>query len=56
MFADIRRFNTLVVNNCSLLTHPNYNSTPIDLQEKSDDVVIPDYFNDPHICLSSFGN
>ncbi len=56
MFADIRRFNSLVVNNCSLLTHPSYDSTPIDLQERSSDVVIPDYFNDPHICLTSLGN
>ena len=54
MFGDIRKFMNLNVNDCSLLVHPYYNSTSIDLQEKSNDVAIPDYYNDPHICLSSF--
>jgi len=53
MFADIRQYMMLVTNDCSLLTKPYYNSTPIDLQMKSGDTVIPDYYNDPHICLTS---
>jgi len=53
MFADIRKFMMLVTNDCSLLTKPYYNSTPIDLQVKTNDTDIPDYYNDPHICLSS---
>lgn len=52
MFADIRNYMSLTTNNCSLLTTPYKNATPIDLQMKNNDVSIPDYFNDPHICLS----
>jgi len=54
MFGDIRKFMSLNENDCTYLTHHNYNSIPIDIQEKSSDIVIPDYYNEPYICLSNF--
>ena len=51
MFADIRRYNALI-DNCSVLTHPYVNSTPMDLTKKTNEpTTAPNYFLAPEICL-----
>lgn len=53
MFADIRKFMDLS-NDCSILTKFKNDTTPIDLEEKTNNNSNsnPNYFQDPHICLS----
>lgn len=51
MFADIRKFMDLS-NDCSILTKFKNDTTPMDLEEKTNNNSNPNYFQDPHICLS----
>jgi len=51
MFADIRKFMDLS-NDCSILTKFKNDTTPMDLEEETNNSSNPNYFQDPHICLS----
>lgn len=53
MFADIRRFVNLMIDNCYVLTNKYNDTVPFDLEKNEGTNTKPDYYNEPNVCLSS---